>query len=243
MRWGDFAIGELRVAGAVGVEAALDIALTGAKVEAGTLAIADFCLSRTAARVCGAIQYSGTSADRIEVAVSRFPLQSLASLLPEALSVDGVYDATLEVAGAMDNPSASFTVRGGTTRAALQMGSSELATEFDALAVAGTLAGGRLDFEGSAESSRHGRFGLAVGVEDVRKADPSAAMPRITEATISGTTTNWMASRNSLRAGTPSCPRVPPNRWKPDRRSAPEGRRSPRRDRSPPGPAATGAGG
>ena len=207
------------------------VAPAAVALDNGTISIEDLCLAQSSSRVCGFGHVSGTSADRIELTATDFEVQSLGPLLPDALSLEGVYNAVLHLTGPLNEPSASVSVTGGASRAALRAGGEAFELDFDGLRLDAMLEGDRIAVEGSVDAGASGSASLTGLVEDVRGPDPgvrgamraswndlellSALSPHIgavtgeldVDLTVAGTlTVPEVAARGQLRGGALSVP-------------------------------------
>ena len=148
------------------------VAPVGVALGDGVISFEDFCLAQSSTRVCGFGHISGTSADRVELTATRFDLRSLRPLLPDALSLEGAYEAVLHLTGPLNEPNASVSVTGGSSRAAYQAEAEAFELGFDAVRLDATLEGDRIALEGSVNAGDGGTASLTAHIEDVRGPDP-----------------------------------------------------------------------
>lgn len=134
------------------------------------------CLIQSEARVCFSLNLGGDSGDRLRVDATDFDLQALAPLLPDGVSLQGVYRLSLNLENLRASPVGTLSVDGGRTvvRAALGSGGAAqdtVDTVIDTVGVDANIQDWRMRLNARLRGREAGDLRLTTDVEDVRRED------------------------------------------------------------------------
>lgn len=144
------------------------------EIGAGRLSIPRTCLVQADSSFCAALNLGGGSPDRLSANAKDFDLKVLRPLLPDGLSLQGVYQLSLNLTNLRAAPTGRLSLDGGRTvlRVALG-GDSENAVEtvIDSVGVDASLKDWRMRLDAKLSGRQAGDAHLTADVDDIRRDD------------------------------------------------------------------------
>lgn len=140
------------------------------------LALDRACVNQDRASLCASTRI-GTDDDMLEVALRSFNLEVLASVLPDGISMSGVYDADLALAGPLRQPTGQFSARGANSVITIhEPDQPPLEIPIETLRADAELApSGDLNLDMAFDSSNGGSFDVTAGVIALWSEAPTVA--------------------------------------------------------------------
>jgi len=142
----------------------------------GGLELGRACLQQGPARLCGESRI-GTGADLTDVELTAFDLNALNAIVPDDLTLAGVYDARLSLSGAWPRPAGTLTARGTNSAITIhEIDAPPLALPIETLDIDASLsAGGSLRVEGGLQGVGGAQITLDADVTDLWSGAPVVA--------------------------------------------------------------------
>jgi translocation and assembly module TamB len=139
------------------------------------IAIPTTCLVQSEARVCFALNLGGDGGDRLRINATDFDLQALGPLLPEGVSLQGVYQLSLNLENLRASPVGTLSMDGGRTVVRATRGNAgpndTVDTVIDTVGVDANIENWRLRLNAQLSGREAGDVHLTTDVEDVRRED------------------------------------------------------------------------